>query len=92
MRILISGSSGLIGSAISVALTRDGHTVGRLARPTRGAFAQTGDVLWDPVAGAFDAASANRFIIGLAARVILNLKTVYSCNNKYHAITSKQRP
>ena len=59
MRILISGSSGLIGSAISVALTRDGHTVGRLARPTRGAFAQTGDVLWDPVAGAFDAASAD---------------------------------
>jgi uncharacterized protein len=59
MRILISGSSGLIGKAISDALTRDGHTVGRLARPTRGAYAQTGDVLWDPVAGAFGAAEAD---------------------------------
>jgi len=49
----------MIGKAISDALTRDGHTVGRLARPTRGAYAQTGDVLWDPVAGAFDAATAD---------------------------------
>ncbi|MGB6429525.1 MAG: TIGR01777 family oxidoreductase [Candidatus Acidiferrales bacterium] len=61
MRILISGSSGLIGSAISVALTREGHTVGRLVRPTSSAHstsAQVGDVRWDPVAGAFDAAAA----------------------------------
>jgi hypothetical protein len=59
MQILISGSSGLIGQAIWDALTRDGHTVGRLARPISGAYAQTGDVLWDPVAGAFDAATAD---------------------------------
>jgi len=58
MRILMSGSSGLIGSAISVALARDGHTVGRLVRPNSALGAQTNDVLWDPVAGKFDAATA----------------------------------
>ena len=59
MRILISGSSGLIGSAISDALTREGHTVGRLVRPAGAARAQTGDVAWDPMAGTFDAATAD---------------------------------
>jgi uncharacterized protein (TIGR01777 family) len=54
----MSGSSGLIGSAISVALARDGHTVGRLVRPNSALGAQTNDVLWDPVAGKFDAATA----------------------------------
>ena len=58
MRILVSGSSGLIGSAISEALVRDRNTVNRLLRPTSSAHAQPGDVHWDPVAGKFDAATA----------------------------------
>jgi uncharacterized protein (TIGR01777 family) len=58
MRILMSGSSGLIGSAISVALARDGHSIARLVRPNSALGAQTNDVLWDPVAGKFDAATA----------------------------------
>ena len=33
MKILIAGSSGLVGSALVDALTRDGHTVVRLMRP-----------------------------------------------------------
>jgi uncharacterized protein len=58
VRILVSGSSGLIGSAISDALTRDGHTIGRLVRPANSERAKAGDVLWDPVAGALDSAAA----------------------------------
>jgi uncharacterized protein (TIGR01777 family) len=58
MRILISGSTGLIGSAISEALARDGHTINRLLRPASSTHAQPGDVHWDPVAHAFDATAA----------------------------------
>jgi uncharacterized protein len=58
MRILVSGSNGLIGSAISGALTRDGHAISRLVRPAAASRKQTGDVVWDPVAKAFDAAAA----------------------------------
>jgi len=59
MRILVSGSSGLIGSAISDALARDGHTISRLVRPASSARKQAGDVAWDPVAHTFDAAAVD---------------------------------
>ncbi len=49
MRILVSGSSGMIGTAVAAALRGAGHTVHRLARP--GTEPQPGDVRWDPVAG-----------------------------------------
>lgn len=45
MRVLISGASGLIGSATAVALEADGHTVLRL---TRGAARSTRDIPWTP--------------------------------------------
>ena len=49
MRILISGSSGLIGSALVPLLTGQGHQVVRLARR---AVAPGNDVaVWDPAAG-----------------------------------------
>jgi uncharacterized protein len=57
MRILISGSSGLIGNAISEALRGEGHTVVRLVRPAGAARKQSGDATWDHVAGTFDAAA-----------------------------------
>jgi uncharacterized protein len=44
MRILMSGASGLIGSALSSRLTADGHSVSRLVR--RGA--KPGEFTWDP--------------------------------------------
>jgi uncharacterized protein len=49
MKVLVSGSSGLIGSAAVTHLTAAGHYVIRLVRanPNR----ERGDVLWDPVAG-----------------------------------------
>jgi uncharacterized protein (TIGR01777 family) len=49
MRVLISGASGLVGSALTDELRRAGHTVNRLVRP--GGAAAPGDVGWDPITG-----------------------------------------
>lgn len=63
MRILISGSTGLVGTALVEKLSREEHTVARLVRRgTSGAGNAAGgqqqNVPWDPVAGEFDAAGA----------------------------------
>ena len=53
MRIAVTGSTGLIGSALVVRLKADGHDVVRLVRsPPRG----SDEVQWDPAAGTIDAA------------------------------------
>jgi uncharacterized protein len=58
MRILVSGSTGLVGSALLNRLPREGHTVARLVRPGTPARAGTadqqagfGDVPWSPEDG-----------------------------------------
>jgi uncharacterized protein len=51
MRILVSGSSGLIGSALVPFLTTGGHSVTRLVRRDRAAGPT---VRWDPVLGTID--------------------------------------
>jgi uncharacterized protein len=62
MRVLVSGSTGFLGTALIDVLEREGHTILRLVRPVTGqrevsgAPAQT--VQWDPVGGEFDAAAA----------------------------------
>jgi uncharacterized protein (TIGR01777 family) len=64
MRILLSGSTGLVGTSLIETLERDGHQIVRLARPESApgkantTRAQT--VRWDPVAGQFDAPAAER--------------------------------
>ncbi len=65
MKILISGSSGLVGAAVSDALRRDGHTVCRLLRPqspsgdeSAKASAATTDIHWDPISGELNATRA----------------------------------
>src|SRR3989442_12300365 len=70
MNILVSGSSGLVGTAVVEALARDGPTVCRLKRPENGTrpnkqFAAAGGaraseptVRGGPVFGNFDAANA----------------------------------
>jgi hypothetical protein len=58
MRILISGSTGLIGSALARSLSDAGHTVNRLLRPQTRHAAVEGDVLWDPFSHQFDAQAA----------------------------------
>jgi uncharacterized protein len=54
VRIAITGSSGLIGSALVRSLEGDGHAVVRLVRP--GSGDSPGAVGWDPSAGEIDAA------------------------------------
>lgn len=52
MRVAITGSSGLIGTALTRSLTTDGHEVVRVVRRAGGA----GTVRWDPEGGEIDAA------------------------------------
>jgi len=54
MRIAVTGSSGLVGSALVRSLTADGHTVVRLVRR---AASRPDEVRWDPRAGTVDTAS-----------------------------------
>jgi hypothetical protein len=62
MRILVSGSTGFLGTALVESLLGNGHTIARLVRPgtsqksANGSRTQT--VLWDPVADRFDAVGA----------------------------------
>ena len=64
MRVLVSGASGLVGSALVDALVRDEHRVARLVRPESASGKAppegqpTIEVRWDPVSGEFDAAAA----------------------------------
>ncbi|HEX8390820.1 MAG TPA: TIGR01777 family oxidoreductase [Longimicrobium sp.] len=53
MRVAVTGSTGLIGSALVERLKRDGHTVVRVVRGRAG----PGDVVWDPQAETIDAAA-----------------------------------
>lgn len=52
MRVIISGASGLIGSALAPALNAAGHQVGRLVRGF--AAPSSGDVTWSPADGTID--------------------------------------
>jgi uncharacterized protein len=62
MRILVSGSTGFLGTSLIEALEREGHAITRLVRPetsqSRPASGSGQTLAWDPVGGAFDAASA----------------------------------
>ncbi len=49
MNVLVSGSRGLIGSALVTVLMNEGHSVVRLTR------SEDGGVRWDPSAGTIDA-------------------------------------
>jgi uncharacterized protein (TIGR01777 family) len=55
MRLSVTGSTGLIGSALVPLLTRDGHEVGRVSRSAAGA----GGWRWDPGAGHVDPAAVD---------------------------------
>ena len=56
MRVAVTGSSGLIGSALRRSLTADGHDVVRVVRPGRGAGAGGPTVEWDLDRRTIDAA------------------------------------
>ena len=51
MRVIISGASGLIGSALASSLETDGHTVVRMVRRAPG----DGEIHWNPASGTLEA-------------------------------------
>lgn len=71
MRILVSGSRGLIGTALIPELARAGHDVARLVRP--GGVMSAGDIAWSPASGEIDrtALGATDAVVHLAGEPIL---------------------
>jgi uncharacterized protein (TIGR01777 family) len=61
MKILISGASGLVGSAATKVLRAEGNTVAQLVRPGRDRSQQPGDVFWNPAKQQIDAAALDGF-------------------------------
>jgi len=49
MKVLVSGGSGLVGTALTESLRSEGHAVAHLVRP--GGEASPGDIRWDPASG-----------------------------------------
>jgi uncharacterized protein len=69
MKILVTGSSGLVGTALGIALARAGNTVCRLVRPqsAAGEWAKEGfAVAWNPATGELGGA-------GVGADAVVNL-------------------
>jgi uncharacterized protein (TIGR01777 family) len=60
VNVLVSGSSGLIGSALGERLTAEGHTMVRLVRAPVAAGSATGRVSWNPEAGTIDSPGLER--------------------------------
>ena len=69
MKILVSGSSGLVGSRLVPSLATAGHQVVRLVRAASGPGAS---ITWDPVRGSLEAAALEGFdaIVHLAGESI----------------------
>ncbi|MFZ0886795.1 MAG: TIGR01777 family oxidoreductase [Candidatus Acidiferrales bacterium] len=59
MKVLISGGSGLVGSALTKSLRADGHSVFHFARPGR--TPAPGDVSWDPSRATVDVPALEGF-------------------------------
>jgi uncharacterized protein (TIGR01777 family) len=70
MKIVISGSSGLVGSALSQSLGRTGHHVVRLVRAPR--QPENSEALWNPTTGTLDP----RAISGADAVINLNGRNI----------------
>jgi len=69
MKILVTGATGLVGTALVAALARDGHMVCRLVRPktkTEGGAPGTFDVAWNPETGELGGAA-------VGAEAVINL-------------------
>jgi uncharacterized protein len=86
MKILITGSTGLIGRALVGELKRAGHTVCRLLRPgTSGEELRGGegfDVRWDPSTGELGAA-------GVGADAVVNLAGASIADGRWTAARKK---
>jgi uncharacterized protein (TIGR01777 family) len=72
MKILVTGSTGLVGTALVSALARDGNTVCRLMRPQSKSPASTKDgfdVAWNPATGELGGVGADA-VVNLAGASI----------------------
>jgi len=80
MKVLISGASGLVGSALRSSLEADGHEVVALVRrePVR-----PGEVLWDPSVGGLD-------LSGVGADAVVHLAGESIAEGRWNA-AKKQR-
>ena len=81
MKILVTGSSGLVGMALGSALARAGHTVCRLVRPqsATGEGATEGFVVtWNPVTGELGGA-------GVRADAVVNLAGASIADGRWSA-------
>ncbi|MGB9623593.1 MAG: NAD-dependent epimerase/dehydratase family protein, partial [Phycisphaerae bacterium] len=69
-RVVVAGSSGLVGTALCTLLRAHGHHVDRLVR--RPARPEGGEIRWDPARGSMDAASLEGvdFVVNLAGEPI----------------------
>ena len=59
MKVLVSGSTGLIGTALVGRLESSGHSVSRLARP--GSARTSSGIAWDPASNLVDAEQLEGF-------------------------------
>lgn len=89
MRVLVTGSSGLIGRALVADLEADGVEVTRLVRR---APQKPGEIPWDPVTGELDAASLEGFdaVVHLAGAGIGDKR--WSDQRKHEIIESRVGP
>ena len=73
MRVLISGSTGMIGRALIPRLEADGHTVERLLRPSSSGIVGAG-IVWDPATGTLESSELEGFdaVVHLAGENIAN--------------------
>src|SRR5258705_12591678 len=83
MRILVSGSTGFLGTTLIDVLEREGHTIMRLVRPGTGSrgvrSAPAKTVRWDPVGRQFDAATAE------GADALVHLAGASIADGRWHA-------
>ena len=86
MRIAVSGSTGLVGSAVVPALAMAGHSVVRLVRPGSAARG----VSWDPAAGTIDLEGLNGIdaVIHLAGESLVG---VWTAEKKRRILASREQ-
>ena len=73
MRILVAGSSGMVGEDLVSFLKHQGHEVSRLTRNQKASYAEE-TIFWDPEAGLLNEADVNGFdaVVNLAGENIAN--------------------
>lgn len=86
MKVLIAGSSGVIGSALAGELSNNGHTVHRLVRRTA---KEPNEISWDPYNHTIDLENLEAFdvVVNLAGESIASSR--WTANKKNHILTSR---